>query len=34
VLQVNEGFFFVYANHRESHPPLAQFRDWLLGVFT
>jgi LysR family transcriptional regulator, glycine cleavage system transcriptional activator len=33
-LQVNEGFFFVYANHRESHPPLAHFRDWLLRVFT
>jgi LysR family glycine cleavage system transcriptional activator len=32
-LQVNEGFFFVYANHRESYPPLVEFRDWLLKVF-
>ena len=33
-LQVNEGFFFVYAKHRESYQPLAEFRDWLLNVFT
>jgi LysR family glycine cleavage system transcriptional activator len=32
-IQVNEGFYFVYASHRESYPPLAEFRDWLLKVF-
>ncbi|MDF2119767.1 LysR substrate-binding domain-containing protein [Roseiarcaceae bacterium H3SJ34-1] len=32
-LQVNEGFFFVYADHREAYAPLAAFRDWLSSVF-
>jgi LysR family glycine cleavage system transcriptional activator len=31
--QASEGFFFVYAGHRESYPALAEFRDWLLSVF-
>ena len=32
-LQASEGFFFVCAGHRETYPPLIEFRDWLLSVF-
>jgi LysR family glycine cleavage system transcriptional activator len=32
-LQVSDGFFFIYARHREDYPPLVAFRDWLLSNF-
>lgn len=32
-LEVSDRFFFVYARHRNSYPPLVEFRDWLLSNF-
>ncbi len=32
-LQVSDGFFLVYASHRDAYPPLVEFRNWLLSNF-